>query len=145
MIQAKHQNPPAATKNAKVKKLIVQLTKILKNWDERTNMLAVQHKKEEDLHLHLQNNLANHDAKDLIVLLASKIYTVNAEDFNQFVCSIQFNVKEPKTYVKAMQGLNAAQWAKAIEKQLNQLYKNETWTLVPKDNIKPGHCLLGGK
>lgn len=36
MIQAKHQNPPAATKNAEVEKLIVQLTKILENWDEET-------------------------------------------------------------------------------------------------------------
>lgn len=30
MIQANHQNPPAATRNAEVEKLIVQLTKILK-------------------------------------------------------------------------------------------------------------------
>ena len=40
MIQAKHQNPPTATKNAKVEKLIVQLIKILENWDKGTNVLA---------------------------------------------------------------------------------------------------------
>ena len=82
MIQAKHQNPLADTRNAKVKKLIIQLIKILKNWDERTNMLAAQHEEEEDSQLHLQNHLADNDAKDPVVFLASKIYTVNAGDLD---------------------------------------------------------------
>ena len=40
MIQAKHQNPSAATKNAEVEKFIIQLIKILKNWDKEINVLA---------------------------------------------------------------------------------------------------------
>lgn len=44
-----------------------------------------------------------------------------------------------------MQGLNAAQWVKTMEEKLDQLHKNETWTLVPKNNIEPNHCLLEGK
>ena len=44
-----------------------------------------------------------------------------------------------------MQGPNAAQWAKAMEEELDQLHKNETWTLVPKDDIEPGHQLLESK
>lgn len=119
MIQAKHQNSPMAIRNVEVVKLIVQLTKILKNWDKKTNVLAVQHKKEEDSQLHLQNNLADNDAEDLVVLLASKVYTVNAEDLDQFVYSTQFDVKKPETYARAMQGLNAAQWVKAIEEELD--------------------------
>lgn len=126
MIQANHQNPPAATKNAEVEKLIVQLTKILENWDEGINVLAAQHEEEEDSQLHLQNNLADNDAEDPVVLLASKVYTVNAGDLDQFVCSTQFDVEEPETYARAMQGPNAAQWAKAMKEELDQLHKNET-------------------
>ena len=126
MIQAKYQNPPAGTKNAEVKKLIVQSTKILKNWNKGTNMLVGQYEEEEDSQLYLQNNLANNNAKDPVVFLASKVYTVNIRDLDQFVCSTQFDVKEPTTYARAMQGPNAAQWAKAIGEELDQLHKNET-------------------
>lgn len=59
------------------------------------------------------------------MLLASKVYIVNARNLDQFVFSIQFDIKEPETYVREMEGLNAAQLAKAIEEELDQLYKNE--------------------
>lgn len=32
-----------------------------------------------------------------------------------------------------------------MEEKLNQLYKNETWILIPKEEIKPDHRLLGDK
>ena len=32
-----------------------------------------------------------------------------------------------------------------MEEKLDQLHKNETWTLVPKNKIKPGHRPLEGK
>ena len=44
-----------------------------------------------------------------------------------------------------MQGPNAPQWAQAMTEELDQLYKNGTWKLVPRDEIEPGHCPLGGK
>ena len=142
----RHQNPPLTIRNAGVKKLIVHLTKILEDWDEETNVLAIHHEKEENSQLHLQQDLAKDDAEDPAVLLAStRVYTANAGDLDQFVCSIQFNIKEPETYARAMQGPNAAQWAKAMEEELDQLHKNETWTLVLKDDIEPGHRPLGGK
>lgn len=108
-------------------------------------MLAAQHEEEEDSQLHLQNNLANNNAEDPVVPLASKVHTANAGDLDQFVCSTQFDVKEPETYARAMQGPNAVQWAKAIEEELDQLHKNKTWTLVPKDDIEPGHRPVGSK
>lgn len=36
--------------------------------------------------------------KDPIVLLAIKINSVNAKNYNQFVYTTQFDTKEPKTY-----------------------------------------------
>ena len=43
-----------------------------------------------------------------------------------------------------MQGPNASQWAQAITEELDQLHKNDTWTLVLKDKIEPSHWPLGG-
>lgn len=108
-------------------------------------MLATQHEEEKDSQLHLQQDLTKDDAEDPAVLLASRVYNANAGDLDQFVCSTQLDIEEPETYARAMQGPNTAQWAKAMEEELDQLHKNETWTLVPKDNIEPGHCPLGGK
>ena len=141
----RHQNPPLAIRDAGVEKLIVHLTKILKDWDERTNVLATPNEKEENSQLHLQQDFAKGDAKDPALLLTSRVYTANAKDLDQFICSTKFDIKEPETYARAMQGPNTFQWAKVMEEELDQLHKNETWTLVSKDNIKPGHQLLGGK
>lgn len=44
-----------------------------------------------------------------------------------------------------MQGPNAAEWARAIEEELDQLEKNNTWELVHKSNVQPGYRPLGGK
>lgn len=101
--------------------------------------------KKKDLKLHLQNNLANNDTEDLVIFLASKVYTVNIRDPDQFLCSTEFDAKEPETYARAMQGPNTVQQAKAMEEELDHLHKNETWTLVPKNNIKLSHCLLRSK
>lgn len=44
-----------------------------------------------------------------------------------------------------MQGPNASSWAKAMEEELDQLHKKETWTLIRKGEMEPGHRPLGGK
>lgn len=67
------------------------------------------------------------------------------ETWTSLYALLSFDVKEPKTYTRAMQCPNATQWAKAIEKELDQFMKNETWVPVLKDEIEPGHQLLGGK
>ena len=73
------------------------------------------------------------------MILATKINYVNTSYYDQFVCSMQFDIEEPETYVRAMQGRHAAQWAKAIEEELDQLYKNEMWILVSASKMKAGH------
>lgn len=45
--------------------------------------------------------------EDPMVLLATKINSVNARNDNQFVCATQFDTEEPETYARAMQGPNA--------------------------------------
>lgn len=65
-------------------------------------------------------------AEDPAVLLATKVHSANAGDLNQFVCSTQVDIKEPETCERAIQGPNAAQWAKAMEEELDQLHKNDT-------------------
>lgn len=44
--------------------------------------------------------------KNPIVLLATKINSVNAKIYNQFVCVMQFNIKELETYIQAIQRPN---------------------------------------
>lgn len=46
-------------------------------------------------------------------------------------------------YSKAMGDPNAHQWAQAIIEELDQLEKNDTWTLVPKQEMELGHRVLG--
>ena len=84
-------------------------------------------------------------AEDPSVLLATKIHAANAGDLDQFVGSTQFDVEEPETYTRAMQGPNATEWARAMKEELDQLQKNDTWILVPRSEIEPGHQPLGGK
>ena len=48
---------------------------------------------------------------------------------------LQFDIEELETYIRAMQGLHAAQWVKAMEEELYQLHKNETWALIPASKI----------
>lgn len=64
--------------------------------------------------------------KNTIVFLSIKIHSINIIDFDQFVSLIPFNVAEPETYTKAMQGYNTIKWAKGMEEELDQLRKNNT-------------------
>lgn len=94
----------------KVESLIVQLTKILGNWDKGANILVTQTEEKYPLN---QQNVSLKDpllhAKDPAVLLGKKLYSANVDNLLYFVCSIQFNIEEPKTYKKIMQGFNAVQ------------------------------------
>lgn len=64
--------------------------------------------------------------EDSLKILATKINLANAADYNEFVCSIQFDIEELEIYACAMQGLNAAKWAKIMEEKLDQFCKNKT-------------------
>ena len=120
------------------------MTKILGNWDEGANVLATQ-VEGELIQTDSQLLHAEDPSEDPSVLLATRVCNANAGDLDQFICSTQFDIEEPETYARAMEGPNAREWAKAIEEELDQLQKNETWTLVPKGEIEPGHRPLGGK
>ena len=47
--------------------------------------------------------------ENLIMILATKINSVNAINYDQFVYSTQFNIKQPKTYARAMPSFHTAQ------------------------------------
>lgn len=44
-----------------------------------------------------------------------------------------------------MQGPHAAQWSQAMIEELDSLHENNTWTLIPKEEMQAGHRALGGK
>lgn len=46
---------------------------------------------------------------DPIGILATKINSVNIINYDQFVCSTQFDIKEPETYARAIKGPLASQ------------------------------------
>ncbi|KAH9762600.1 Integrase catalytic domain-containing protein [Citrus sinensis] len=48
----------------------------------------------------------------------------------------ELDYDEPKTYKEAISGKNADQWLKAMKKEMDSLYKNNTWTLVEKPDKK---------
>ena len=56
-------------------------------------------------------------------ILATKINSANTIDHDQFTSSTQFDVEEPKTYSRAMQCPHAAEWARVMEEDLDQLHK----------------------
>lgn len=84
-------------------------------------------------------------AEDPSIVLPTRIHAANAGDLDQFVGSTQFDVEEPETYTKAMQGPNATEWAKAMKEELDQLHKNNTWILILRSEIEPGYWQLRGK
>lgn len=54
-------------------------------------------------------------------------------------------MEKPETYKQAMNGPHAQQWAYAIQKKLDQLEKNEIWTLLAENNIEWGYKPLFDK
>jgi len=44
--------------------------------------------------------------------------------------------KEPNTYDEAIKSENSKEWVKAMKEEMNSLYKNQTWELVPKPKDK---------
>lgn len=80
-------------------------------------LLATQ---SEDLYSSKQNILFIY-TKDPIVFLVVKIYVTNTGNLSQFVVSIQFDIEKSKMYTRVMQNPNATKWAKAMEKDLDQL------------------------
>lgn len=128
------QKSTPAEQSSEIEDLIVQLTHLLGAWEEdNTNAMASQVEESESAQ------------DDPLKILATRINLANAVDQDQFACSTQLDIEEPETYARAMQGPNAAEWARAIEEELDQLEKNNTWELVHKSNVQPGYRPLGGK
>ena len=43
------------------------------------------------------------------MILVTKVNSVNDTNYDQFVCSTQFDIEESKTYIQTMQGFHTAQ------------------------------------
>lgn len=125
--------PSSSEQSSEIEDLIVQLITLLENWDKdggtNVNVTQARHNPTPDEEPLL------HEGGPTVVL-ATKINSANAIDHDQLACSTQFDVEEPETYNRAMQGPNAAEWARAMEEELGQLHKDE---------MEPGHRPLGGK
>ena len=109
--EALNQDPPNAEIRPDIENLILYLKNLLNSWDADKANNNLQSDQPDSLH-----------EEDPIILLATKINSINARNYDQFVCTTQFDIKEPETYARAMQGLHAAQWVKTIEEELDQLY-----------------------
>ncbi len=145
--QALSQDRLTSGKKPEVENLILHLTDLLNSWDadKRGGKLQAE---EHVTHLGNDPKLDQRESpneEDPMVLLATKINSVNASNYDQFVYATQFDTEKPETYGRAMQALHATRWAKAMEEELDQLYKNKTWTPIPDSEMKPGHQALGGK
>ena len=135
-LEIEMQKPLSPTeRSSEIENLVVQLTTLLENWDKGLNVNITQ-SREDPIPKEEENPMR---------ILATKINSANAVDYDQFTSSTQFDVEEPEMYSRVMQGPHAAKWARAMEEELDQLHKNETWTLVHRDEMEPGHRALGGK
>ena len=106
------QKTPPLEQSSEIENLIVQLTNLLGSWDVNDEGIEVRlTQTEED---------TKPGYKDPLRILATRINLANAVDQDQFVCSTQFDVEEPETYSRAMQGPNSAEWAKAMDEELDQ-------------------------
>lgn len=83
--------------------------------------------------------------EDLLHILAISMQKANAASSAEFLSLSQFDIKKPKSYKQAINRPHVQQWAPAIQRQLDQLEKNETWTLVAKNDVEQGHKPLFGK
>ena len=120
--EASHQDTPPIA-GTEVENLVLYLIEMLNNWDMEEDKGERDMLVRENLEL---GNQERSEEEDPIMILATKINSVNATDYDQFVCATQFDIEEPETYAGAKQGPYAAQWAKAMEEELDQLLKNET-------------------
>ncbi len=125
-------------RSSEIENLVAHLTTLLENWDRGPNVAIIQPRED-------PSTPEEDEEEDPMRILATKINSANAVDQDQFANSTQFDVEEPETYSRAMQGPHAAEWARAMEEELDQLHKNETWTLVHQDEMEAGHRALGGK
>lgn len=75
-------------------------------------------------------------------MLISKI---NAQDQSQYAYFTQLNVEEPETYNHTLSRWYSSEWSQAIREELDQLKKNNIWTLVNKRNMQPGCGALSSK
>lgn len=95
--KAFHQDIPP-TAEIEVENLVLSLTELLNNWDVKED------KEEPDtlVRENLEPKSQSSDEKDPIIILITKINSVNAANYNQFVCAAQFDIEESETYAGAM-------------------------------------------
>ncbi len=90
-------------------------------------------------------NKALESKLDPLHIIGIAIQKANAANPADFSSTSQLDVEEPETYKPAISGPRAQQWAYAIQEELYQLEKNETWVLVPEQDVERGHKLLSRK
>lgn len=98
-------DPPTVGKESEIENLILHLTNLLNSWDEDKGEMELP-QADNDLQPGQSESLHKEDP---IVLLATKINSVNARNYDQSVCTTQFDTEEPETYAQAMQGPNTTQ------------------------------------
>lgn len=126
--------------------LIVCLTKLLNtNWESQAYTSILSTRVTTSKGNTNTKTLATSEEDPVKILAAKLISEANAEDETQFVFSAQLDVEEPETYNWVIIGIHAPQWSQAMRGELDQLKKNNTWTLVWKDQIPSGYRPLGGK
>ncbi len=139
----------ARQQDFQTQELIAHLTKLLDhNWEDKSLDLDPSIKADAFLtNLDRDPDTTNseHDAEDPLKIVASRLLKANAGDPGEYAFATQIDVEEPETYNRAMSRPHAQQWSQAMKEELDQLETNQTWELLHKRDIEPGHKPLGGK
>lgn len=133
---------PTLSQSTETQALIAQLTSLLEeDWESKPRVSTVSTDKSDGS----QKLVKVYDEDEPLRILATKLMKANAGDPGDFAFATQFDVEKPETYERAMSGPHSQQWAQAMKEELDQLHKNETWSLVDKETVEPDHKPLGGK
>ena len=68
-----------------------------------------------------------------------------AEEVNAFLAEVRADPLEPKTMKAALKSQEAAEWKKAIDKEVKELLRNKTWIRVKRPQAGLGIKVLRGK
>lgn len=130
---------PKTAKQGKSQALIIKLMDLLeRDWESEEKVSAFLTQLEDPSN-------ERDDGLDPIQILASTINKTSSIDNGDYAFATQLDIEEPETYEKAMSGTHAQQWSHAIQEELHQLEKNNTWELIPSHQMEPGHKALSGK
>jgi hypothetical protein len=125
--------------------LIAQLSELLtiEDWSEGRESANVLYAEDFESTYEVEPNTM--EVNDPLVLLSCEIAKLGATSLEDLVTMLNLEKTEPETYKAAIESANAYEWSEGMDDEIKQLDKNNTWDIVPIEEMPEGHRALSGK